>query len=188
MQLCLPLTSLILYLTVHLRLDSANEPELAHFLVHGNVNSPSCHEYCTDQLHPWQGSSQTQLTAGLESDKLSWKLEWEEEEEKGFTREGEVWKDENELFSFTILSVLQTFFFFMAYFLRSHWKRYSQTFCYSNCITTISVILQNAAFDLEWPTNSLQRGLQLVQNGPITWWRTWDMMMLYINMYISIFI
>lgn len=75
MQLCLPLTSLILYLTVHLRLDSANEPELAHFLVHGNVNSPSCHEYCTDQLHPWQGSSQTQLTAGLESDKLSWKLE-----------------------------------------------------------------------------------------------------------------
>lgn len=79
-------------------------------------------------------------------------------------------------------------FFFMAYFLRSHWKRYSQTFCYSNCITTISVILQNAAFDLEWPTNSLQHGLRLVQNGPISWWRTWDMMMLYINMYISIFI
>lgn len=75
MQICLSLTSLILYLTVHLRLDSNGEPELAHFLVDGNVNSPSCHEYFADELHPWQGSSQTQLTAGLESDKLAWKLE-----------------------------------------------------------------------------------------------------------------
>lgn len=144
MQICLPLTSLILYLTVHLRLDSNSEPELAHFLVHSNVNSPPCHEYCADQLHLWQGSSQTQLTTGLESDKLAWKLEWEGEKERRFTWEGEVWEDE--LFSFTILSVLQTFFL-MAYFWRSHWKRYSQTFCYSNCITTISVILWNAAFD-----------------------------------------
>lgn len=108
MQICLSLTSLILYLTVHLRLDSNGEPELAHFLVDGNVNSPSCHEYFADELHPWQGSSQTQLTAGLESDKLAWKLEWEGEEDRGFSIEGEVWEDE--LFSFTILSVLQTFF------------------------------------------------------------------------------
>lgn len=75
MQICLPLTSFILYLTVHLRLDSNGEPELVHFLVHSNVNSPSCHEYCADELHSWQGSSQTQLTVGLESDKLAWKLE-----------------------------------------------------------------------------------------------------------------
>lgn len=75
MQICLPLTSLILHLTVHLRLDSNGEPELAHFQVYDNVHSPSCHEYCANQLHPWQGSSQTQLTSGLESDKLAWKLE-----------------------------------------------------------------------------------------------------------------
>lgn len=74
------LTSFILYLTVHLRLDSTGEPELAHFLMHGNVNSPPCHEYCVDELNLWQGSSQTQLTTGLESDKLAWKLEWEGEE------------------------------------------------------------------------------------------------------------
>lgn len=113
MQICLPLTSFILYLTVHLRLDSNGEPELAHFLVHSNVNSPSCHEYCADELHPWQGSSQTQLTAGLQSDKLAWKLEWEGEEDRGFTIEGEVWEDE--LFSFTILSVLQTFFLWLTF-------------------------------------------------------------------------
>lgn len=75
MQLCFLLTSFILYLTVHLRLDSTGEPELAHFLIHGNVNSPSCHECCVDELNLWQGSSQTQLTTGLESDKLAWKLE-----------------------------------------------------------------------------------------------------------------
>lgn len=89
--------------------NSGCEPELAHFLMHGNIDSPSCHEYCVDELHPWQGSSQTQLTAGSESDKLAWKLEWEAEEERRFTREGEVWEDDS--FSFTILSVLQTFSF-----------------------------------------------------------------------------
>lgn len=86
--------------------DGGCEPELAHFLMHGNA---SCHEYRVDALHPWQGSSQTQLIAGLESDKLAQKLEWEAEEERGFTREGEVWEDDS--FSFTILSVLQTFSF-----------------------------------------------------------------------------
>lgn len=73
------------------------------------VDSPSCHEYCVDGLHSWQGSSQTQRSAGLESDKLAWKLEWETEEERGFAREGEVWEDVS--FSFTRLSVLQAFFY-----------------------------------------------------------------------------
>ena len=58
------------------------EPELAHFWMHGHVDSPSCHEHRVDELHPWHGSSQTQVTEGLESHKLAWKLEWKAKEER----------------------------------------------------------------------------------------------------------
>lgn len=37
--------------------NGGREPELAHFPMHGNVDSPSCHEYRVDELHPWQASS-----------------------------------------------------------------------------------------------------------------------------------
>lgn len=164
--------------------DGGCELELAHFLMSGNVDSQFCHEYPLDELHRWLRSSQTHSIQARHQ--ISWPGNWNEKQRKrGDLIERAKWEDDS--FSFTILPILQTFSF-MALFLRSHWKRYSQTFCYSNCITTISVSLWNTAFDLEWPTNSLQCGLQLVQNGPITWWRTWDMVMLYINMYISIFI
>lgn len=80
MQLYLPLTSLILYLTVHLRLDSASEPELAHFLEHGMLIP---HLVMSDvQINCIPGKGLAKPSSLQAWNQTSWSGNWNEKERK----------------------------------------------------------------------------------------------------------